>query len=111
MGKVIVIDKAEQGMILDEPILNNFGQTLLPSGIELSQNHINMLKAWNINSLSIRTDSSGEPEYSKEMKRIAEKYIRQVIEWEPEYPQEKDIFNIALYAFIDTNLRRNESND
>lgn len=54
MARVISCDEIEQGMILAQPILNKFGQILLPANVELQKKHSQLLKTWGITSVTIK---------------------------------------------------------
>ncbi|MFW5662598.1 MAG: hypothetical protein ACOCZW_02640, partial [Bacteroidota bacterium] len=63
MSKLIDIKNVEDGMILAEPVVNNFGQTLLSPGTELLSSHIRILKTWNIISIRVKGDKDEEETY------------------------------------------------
>ena len=50
----------EPGLILAEPVLNQFGQTLLPRGVELQPRHLKVLKTWGCKT--VRVKEEGFPE-------------------------------------------------
>lgn len=57
----IVIDQATAGMVLDQPVTNANGRTLMPAGVELADKHIKALKMWGITDVSIKGDGIGAP--------------------------------------------------
>lgn len=60
----ISIDKAEPGMVVTDGVTNDKGMILLPPGTELSETLINRLKKWNVQTVTVKGDStaSGESE-------------------------------------------------
>lgn len=100
MPNLITIDKIKEGMILVEPIVNSFGQTLINSGVELKENHIRVLKTWNIKSVSIKEDDSEEEvEITKEMIMMAQKKIAGRVQWKPRNNEEKDMYKAVVLHF------------
>lgn len=100
MGKIITIDEIQEGMILDEPVLNSFGQTLLNKGASLSQKHKIVFQTWNIKSLKIKSDEEdSENEFSPEQLELSEKNLKIRLNWQPRNLVEKDLYNSAIILF------------
>jgi len=57
---IVPVENITDGMILEAPLINCYGQTLLSSGIELSRKHIRLLKTWNIIIVSVKSYGSEE---------------------------------------------------
>lgn len=57
----IVIDQATAGMVLDQPVTNANGRTLMPAGVELADKHIKALKMWGITDVSVKGDGDHAP--------------------------------------------------
>jgi hypothetical protein len=105
MSVLVNLNELEEGMILAEPVLNNYGQTLLNSGVKLNSNHKKILKTWNINSLHIKSNNPElNEEISDELKIIAENSLKSRMIWTPELAIEIDLFNTASKIFAD-NMR------
>lgn len=99
MSDIININEIEEGMILAEPIVNSYGQTLINSGVVLSKNHIRLLKTWNIQTLFIKKDENEEEvEISNEMIINAQKKLAERVIWNPRNEIERDLHkNVVLY--------------
>ncbi len=96
MSQLIQIDDIQDGMELAEPVINKFGNVLLPAGAKLSSNHIKLLKTWKIFSLIIKTDDQDTvEEISKEILEKAEAIMKDSISWEPINEFEKDLIELA----------------
>lgn len=98
MAQLIPVEKIEDNMVLVEPILNNFGQTLLPSGTVLSKKHARLLKTWNINFVSIKSsDDDISSEIAPEILEKAKEILKTRMKWEPKLNYELDLFQIGIY--------------
>ncbi len=98
MSKLIFIENALEGMVLNEPIVNNQGQVLLPTGITIGPNHLRILKTWNIRSIHIKEDKSEEDIIiSDAMLEIAKERLLTRIKWTTRNAIEEDLLNAAVY--------------
>ncbi|HOV91463.1 MAG TPA: hypothetical protein PLC04_00055 [Candidatus Kapabacteria bacterium] len=96
MQQIIQIDKIEDGMVLAEPVLNQFSQVLLPSGTTLNHFHSSILKKWNINYVFIYIqDNEEELTIPQELIESCKEEILAKLLWSPEQPIEKDLINIT----------------
>jgi len=50
----IMLDQAQPGMILAQPVSNTNGRVLLPAGCEISDKHIKAMKMWGIVDLCVK---------------------------------------------------------
>ncbi len=99
------------GMITAEPVINNFGQTLLPKGLELSARHIDMLRVWNIQAVQIKSEQKDESlEISEELRSHATELFLKRISWEPRNPIEEDIIDLGVLATANMLMKRGEAN-
>jgi hypothetical protein len=97
MPEIIPISSIEEGMVSAEPIINNYGQTLIPAGATLSNKHKVLLMTWNIDSICIKTEESGtDMEISDEVKALAMERLARRFKWTPRNSLEKELFSIAL---------------
>lgn len=98
MAKTINCDDIEEGMILAQPILNKFGQVLLPANVELQKKHSHLLKTWGISTVFIKNDDNAneEIEISEELRALILEHLNTVILWEPQLPFEKEIYQLAF---------------
>ncbi len=99
MAKVISIDNIEDGMILLEPVMNNYGQTLIGAGATLSAKHKNTFKTWNILTVIIQNDDSEDEEFaiSEELMELARIRIKERMKWEPRNQFENELYDIGVY--------------
>jgi hypothetical protein len=103
MANYIQIDQIDDGMVLAEPIVNSYGQSLLGAGTKLSQTHVRLLKTWNIRVVCVKSsDGEEEVQLSDEQKVIAEREIVKRMSWLPRNEIEKDLFKMGVMqtAFI-----------
>lgn len=99
MPKTITIKQLEEGMVLHSSAINTFGQTLVPAGTIINQNHINALKTWNISSVIIKTEETEDKnEFSEELLELAKQDVYSRIKWEPSNKNELDLINLGIIA-------------
>ncbi len=106
---MLEIDKVEEGMVLYEPVTNNFGQTLLSSGTELTQKHINMLKMWSISEINITTGDDKpqeESSISQELLEMARKTLDARMSWKPKNEMEEELVQLALESIVKNSGKR-----
>jgi hypothetical protein len=97
MAKIINIESIEDGMLLSEPIINKFGQSLLPAGATLKTSHIRLFKTWNIRTISIKSQATEtETEISQEMLELAREKIKRKMKWIPRNTIENDMVIMAV---------------
>lgn len=97
MGKIIHIDNIEEGCILGEPVMNSYGQILIPSGATLSSKHVTLLKTWNIQTVSIKSDEAEETaEMSDEVRHLCIEKLQTRMKWEARNDNEKDLFQLGV---------------
>jgi|WetSurMetagenome_2_1015567.scaffolds.fasta_scaffold305742_2 hypothetical protein len=110
MGMVLQLKElkaVEPGLFLAEPVLNQFGQTLLPQGVELQARHLKVLKTWGCKTVMVMEDgtSEKEPEVSPEIMDRALARVNWRLKWEPTTNLEKEIFQLAVKRVIQKFLR------
>ncbi len=114
MASLVSIDELKEGMIVAEPIINNFGQTLLPAGIKLNTKHQIILKTWNISSVYIQSDEDDigfDVELSPELKEKSAKYLLDRMTWIPEQKIEKDLFSAGIILNVQNIIAKNKDTD
>lgn len=89
------IDELEQGLKIAEPVMNNFGQILIPAGVIVTDRHIKVLKTWRIPHVYISGNDSDEVELSDELLNLAEIQVRKRIKWFPENKFEEELIEVA----------------
>jgi hypothetical protein len=99
MAKVISIDNIEDGMILQEPVVNNYGQTLIGAGATLSAKHKNTFKTWSILTVIIQSDESEENNspISEELMELARVRLMERMKWEPRNQFENELIDMGVY--------------
>lgn len=100
MGKMITRDAIVAGMILEQPVVNKFGQTLLPAGIEFNDHKIELLKTWGIKAVWIYTVEEDPQEINDEEKLKAALMLRRKMSWKPRNVLEYELFNLAFQATL-----------
>lgn len=108
MTKTILCDDIEEGMILAQPILNKFGQVLLPANVSLQKKHSQLLKTWGINVVVIKNNNNTneEVETPEELKSIITEHLSTVFLWEPQLPFEKELYQLAFINEVKKRLRK-----
>ena len=77
--------------------MNNYGQILIPSGASLSSKHVTLLKTWNIQTVSIKSDDAEETtEMSDEARHLCTENLQKRMNWEPRNDNEKDLFQLGI---------------
>lgn len=98
MAKILHIDDLKPEMILAEPVTNNFGQTLLPAGMQLLERHITLLRTWGIMSVVLKSEENEvENEISEEIRTLSTLRVRSRMRWEPQTEIEKNIFDLGVH--------------
>ncbi len=95
-NRIIPIEKIEDGMVLADPILNQFSQVLIPAGTVLSDFHKKILVRWNINFVNVySSDDDADLEIEDEILQEATSYILNKLLWTPTNDLENDIVFVA----------------
>jgi len=96
----VSIEEIEEGLILSQPVINNYGQMLLPSGATISLRHINLLKTWNIETINVRGENDSETvetaEFGDDVLKHAKSRLKSRLNWIPENELEQELYNIGL---------------
>ena len=96
----VSIEEIEEGQILSQPVINNYGQMLLPTGTEMTLRYINLLKTWNIDTVTILGEDETVPEedvdFGDEVLRHAAGRLKGRLNWIPENEFEQELYNIGL---------------
>lgn len=111
MAKSITLEEIKEDMILAEPVLNKFGNILLPAGTTLNSSHYRLLKIWNVSSLKIINDNDSEEfeNISEEQRSIAIKILNKKIRWKPRNEWEKDLIELGILTIAKSLTRKNNS--
>lgn len=111
MSQYVIIDNIEDGMILAEPVLNKFGQTLMPASAVLYEKHKRLLKTWNVKTISIKSSKTEEEsELSPEVLALGKERLDRRMTWTPRNNIEKEIYQASLnyVALQILNKKRNK---
>lgn len=107
MARTINIDEIEDGMILQTPLINKYGQVILGSGAKLSQSQKRTLKMWGIEHVVIESEDSDDMfVFDENILTSAQNFIKTRITWQPRNILEEELVELGIisYAF---NLQRN----
>lgn len=97
MASYIAVEDIEDGMTLNEPVTNQFGNVLLPARATLKSNHKKLLKTWNVKTLSIQDEASEEiSELSAGQLERAKEYIGSRMNWQPSNQFDRDLVDSAI---------------
>jgi hypothetical protein len=97
MATIVVIDQIKDGMITAEPVINNFGFTLIPAGTTLLEKHKKILKTWNVLTVSIKSDEQEDDlEISEELKLLASERLNKRMKWSPRNAHEINLYQAAI---------------
>lgn len=109
MGNIITIGQIKDGMVTAEPVLNNFGFTLIPPGTVLSERHKRILKTWNVFTVSIKGDDFEENlEISEELKAIAIERLAKRMKWTPRNAFEINLYQTAIIRAAKISLKKSK---
>ena len=86
-------DQLKEGDVLSQSVRNDSGQIVVGEGVEIIQNHIDILKSWGIETVSIR----GENQIEKRARERLESRLK----WKPKNNWEQELFNIGLKRACD----------
>lgn len=97
MPLYVKLEEIEPGMVLSEPVQNNFGQTMIPKDFTIEEKHLRMLKLWNITGIIIKRD---EEDVKKELTPdVIKKYkdrLESRMSWKAENAIENNMFSCAI---------------
>lgn len=97
MPEYIRIEDIKVGMILSEPVQNNFGQTMIPKDFNLEEKHLKMLKLWNISGAMIKkSDDDKQVELSPELIKKVKESIELRMDWKINNSIETDLFSSVI---------------
>lgn len=98
MGKTVLCEDIVDGMILAHPILNKFGQTILPVNASLQTKHAGLLKTWGVRTVVVKDEAQSEAtmEISDDVRLLVLEQLKYTILWKPEHEFEHELFQMAF---------------
>ncbi len=103
MAKLISIDELKEGMELELPVKNKFGQILLSANLKLEEKHKLIFKMWGIDNFYIKdTGASDEKnQYSEEQIIQAKNSLEKRMGWTPKNMIERDLYEMGLQGILE----------
>lgn len=107
MAEIVATNNVKTGMTVSEHVVNSFGQTLIAAGTDINEQHIKLLKMWNIECISIKTSDSEElEELSEEMIKLGLERLYKRLKWEPRNENEKDLIDLGIISAVNIIARK-----
>ena len=102
MTIAVPLETLEPGMILAEPVFNQFGQLLIPKGAQLSSRHVKVFKTWGIHRITVEGGESVEeiPVIDEEIQNRARDRVNKRLFWQPNNPLEEEIIHLAVQQAV-----------
>ena len=103
MAKLISIDELKEGMELELPVKNKFGQTLLSANLKLEEKHKSIFKMWGIETFYIKENgvTDEENKYNEEQRIEAAEMLGRRINWIPQNTIERDLYELGLQEILE----------
>lgn len=101
--KRVSLSELNEGDQIAEPVINNFGQTLITANTVITVRYINLLKMWGIDSVFVFDESANndeEIELSEETKKYIDQQLSHRFRWKPENEWESAIFQLARSRMV-----------
>lgn len=96
MNRTIPVEMIEDGMILANPVLNQFSQVLIPAGTILTNFHKNILQRWDIGFVQVTSEEDTLPnDIPQEVLMQFQNKLKERLLWTPELEIENDLFEAA----------------
>ena len=98
MPRKIGLAHIEEGSVLAEPVINTYGQVLLPAGLTLEQKHVRVLKTWNVAEILVREPEadSAVPVVTDTVRALAEERLSHRLTWKPRNANEQDFVAMGV---------------
>lgn len=111
MALMKLTSELTEGMVTAEPIINNFGQTLLPAAMEIRAKHIEMLKLWNVQAVYVKSDEQDDGlVFNDEVLQQSKELLFKRLAWEPRNALEEDLIELGIMAEANTIIKRGSAN-
>jgi hypothetical protein len=107
MSEIVATKDVKIGMIVSEPVVNSFGQTLISAGVDINEQHMKILKMWNISCVSIKTSDNDElEELTEEMINLGLERLSKRLTWQPRNDNEKDLIDLGIISAVNLIARK-----
>lgn len=101
MAQIVSTESITDGMITAAPVINRYGQVLLPAGTELRSDHAVLFKTWGIPTITVASpDQNDASHVTDEMRNDAEMRVRRKMRWEISNSYEEALFEMAVAKII-----------
>lgn len=102
MSVLISLDQLKEGMVLQAPAKNKYGQVLLAEGAVLQPQHKRLLSMWGITMVLVHdpNDTKKELVFDQSVLGQAAEALEKRITWQPETPMEKDLLEMAARGVL-----------
>jgi hypothetical protein len=101
--KKVALSELNEGDQIAEPVINNFGQTLIPANTVITVRYINLLKMWGIDKVFVIDESANSNEkieLSEETRKYIDQQLSRKFQWKPENEWESAIFQLAYSRMV-----------
>jgi hypothetical protein len=101
--KKVSLSELNEGDQIAEPVINNFGQTLIPANTVITVRYINLLRMWGIDKVFVFDESASSNdkiELSDETRRYIDQQLSRRFQWKPENEWESAIFHLASSRMV-----------
>ncbi len=97
MPRTININEIEEGMVLSEPVINSYRQTLIKAGAKLKSSNISLLKTWNILKVRIKAEEDEDvSELGLELQKLSKERLEKRMKWKPRNENEKALYELGI---------------
>jgi hypothetical protein len=97
MPEFVATEDVEEGMLLAEPVRNNFGQVMIPEAHQVKPQHLKLLKTWNVSGIVIKKDGEEEQKsLTPEQIKLLKSEMEEQMDWTCDFDLENDLFNTAI---------------
>lgn len=108
MAIAVPLEVLEPGMVLAEPVFNQFGQLLIPKGAQLSSRQVNVFKTWGIQKILVEGEESVEelPVINEGILNQARDRVNKRLFWQPNNPLEEEIIHLAVQQAVQRSMHQ-----
>lgn len=97
MPQFVKLEEIKAGMVLSEPVQNNFGQVMIPKDFTIEEKHLRLLKLWNVVGIIIKLDDDDtKVELTPEQIKKYRDRLESRMTWKAENSIENNLFSSAV---------------